>query len=58
MATATDPPPANCPTMHSRLDCKDPKTYFLQNAKIHYTAPKKGVHSFGILAIHTLNRSL
>ena len=29
-ATATDPPPANSPTMHNRMGCKDPKSTFFR----------------------------
>ena len=49
-AAATDPPPANSPTMHSRLVCKDHqiKDFFTQ--QICETAPKKSL-CMPILAI-------
>ena len=34
-ATATDPPPANSPAMHSMLVCKDPKSQKILKAKNH-----------------------
>ena len=39
--TATDPPPANSPTMNSRLILRDPKnTKKIQNATNHQDLPK------------------
>ena len=41
-ATATDPPPANSPTMHSWLVFKDPKYQQKnQNPKDHQNGPRK-----------------
>ena len=58
MPTATDPHPANSPTMHSWHVCKDPKTKEVEKRKIIDTLKKKGVLSFPILAIRSLTRSL
>ena len=58
--TTTDPPPANSPTMHNRLDHQDrtKKTEIFQNPKISLKLPQKRVLSFSILAICSLTRSL
>ena len=62
-ATATDPPPDNSTTMHSRLVCKDPKTQKkIKRQKIieKKKEEKKEKTSRGmpILAISSLTRSL
>ena len=60
IATATDPPPANSPIMHSRLFCKDPKNHrIFDNAK----NPQNGKNTkmsrgIPILAIRSSTRSL
>ena len=51
-ATATDPPPSNSPTMHSRLVCKDPNfsdTIFDQKSTVHQEAvfPGGDTHTNG-----------
>ena len=57
MPTAMDPHPANSPTMHRRLVCKDPKTNQKNfNTKIIKTL-QKGVLSFQLLAISSFTRS-
>ena len=40
-ATATDPAPANSPTIYSRMDCKDPQIYFFRGAgqKLQFLRP-------------------
>ena len=59
-ATATEPPPANCPIMHIRLVCQNPpKTKLIQNAKNHQNNKNLKI-SWGmpILAIRSSTRSL
>ena len=58
-ATATDPPTANSPIMHSRLVLKDPKTQ--KNAKLKKNLNNKNQNlcrGNPILAIHSITRSL
>ena len=60
-ATATDPTPANSPTMNSRLVRKDPtKPKKNQNTKIHQNGKTEENKFKGmpILAIHFWTRSL
>ena len=48
--TATDPPPANSPTIHNRMVRKDQKTKCKKrNANNHKNAQKKGVSFFNII---------
>ena len=60
--TATDPPPANSPTIHSRRVCKDTKTQ--KNVKTHNNKKhrngdnQKTSRVMPILAIGSLTRSL
>ena len=70
-ATATDPPPANSPTMHNRLLTKTdifvlenqpiyPRSNFSSSKSILFffkPSNQKGFLSFAILAIHSLTKS-
>ena len=58
-ATATDPPNANSPIMHSRLVCKEPKTKKIQKRKKNQNGktPRRP-RSMPILEITSSTRSL
>ena len=57
-ATATDPPTANSPIMHSRLVLKDPKTQ--KNAKLKKNLNNKTKTCVEVIlySIHSITRSL